>query len=317
MDPGEGPEEQMADDRQIYFHIGAHKTASSFLQANLAASREGLSHAGLDVILRRHVLRSPFGREVYAVSQGTHDPGSVTPEALQNIQRLISRHQGHILITNEDMVSSLQVQDFYQHVEKAARYILGALPDFEVHFILYIRRQPDYLESVYMQYVHLGRSLKFGQFMERAEGVDLSWLRVVNAIAAGGVPRDRIAVRPFERIRERGSDGFLREFLALCGVEDTDAFSAQDDTSRGRVANRSYGELGMRIARQVNPMLNDQERKLLRRFLQENFSTASHPRAELLTPEARQELFDRYAPSNRELFESHDLGGPGDVLGYY
>lgn len=73
----------------------------------------------------------------------------------------------------------------------------------------------------------------------------------------------------------------------------------------------------MRIARQVNPMLNDQERKLLRRFLQENFSTASHPRAELLTPEARQELFDRYAPSNRELFESHDLGGPGDVLGYY
>ncbi len=306
----------MHENRKIYFHIGAHKTASSFLQANLRNCKEALSRAGLDVVLRKDVLNTPFAKELGEVAHGTHDPEAMSPKARDSLQGILSCGKGNILVTNEDLVSSLHIQDFYQNIGAATRYIRDALPNLDVFFILYTRKQADYLESVYMQYVHLGRKLRFEQFMQRTEGVSFSWLGVVEAMASA-VPRERILVRPFETIRNTGSDDFFREFLSLCGMEHPEAFQAEQETSTGRVANRSYGELGMKIARQVNPMLNDQERKLLRRFLQEHFSTATHPRAVLLGPDARAQIFEEYAASNRELFERYDLGAPGDALGYY
>lgn len=306
----------MPENRKIYFHIGAHKTASSFLQANLCTCQDALSQAGLDVVLRQEILNTPFSKELGEVAHGTRDPDTMSPRSKRNLGEILSRRKGNILITNEDLVSSLNIQDFYQNIDAAARYIHDALPNFDVFIILYTRTQADYLESVYMQYVHLGRKLKFEQFMKRTENVNFSWLRVVEALASV-VPHERILIRPFERIRQAGPDDFFREFLSLCGIQDTEKFEAQKETSTGRIANRSYGELGMKIARQVNPMLNEQERKLLRRFLQEHFSTATHPRAALLGSEARAEIFETYAVSNRELFEKYDLGGPGNGLGYY
>ena len=306
----------MPEKRKIYFHIGAHKTASSFLQANLRTHQDAISCAGLDVILRQEILKTPFAKELGDVAHGRRSPNIVSSKSSKNIRKILSRKKGNVLIANEDLISSLKVQDFYQNIENSVSYICKILPDFDVYFVLYIRRQADYLESVYMQYVHLGRNLKFDRFMKRTEDVDFSWLRVVEGIASG-VPQKHIIVRPFETIREIGSDDFFREFLSLCGVENTERFEAQKEASTGRAANRSYGELGMKIARQVNPMLNEQERKLLRRFLQEYFSTATHPRAVLFSPEARARIFEEYASSNRRLFEQYDLGGSGHTFGYY
>jgi hypothetical protein len=305
----------MTDRPQIHLHIGAHKTASTFLASMLRNCEEGLAQQGLGVVFRDTVFKTPFALEVLEVAHGTRPSGEVTKRARKSIRTLLAQFEGDVLILNEDLVCRLGVKDFYQNIASAVRHIHATLPDQALHFILYVRRQPDYLESVYMQHVHLGRPLKFERFMERAGTVDLSWLRVVDDLArAAGA--ENVIVRPFETIRE-GEDRFLRDFLRVCGVPNPESFSATA-TAGGRAANRSYSGLAMKIARRANPLLETKkDRRMLRRFLQENFSTATHPRAELLDAEARTAVVARYAPSNRELFRRYDLGADGAALGYY
>lgn len=268
----------------------------------------------LGLVTRADIMPSAFGQEIYEVSQRRHPETDVTDAAKKSLHSLLP--SGNVLITNEDLICHLQIQDFYQNAESAIRYLRTALSDFNLHLIFYIRKQADYIESIYMQFVHLGRRVKFAQFLERAAPVDLSWLRAVEAMERA-LPPGRLHLRAFEQIRNLGEVEFYRDFLSLCGVSDVGNFTVHDEYSKGRAANRSYGQLGMQIAHRVNPLLNRKERRMLRRFLQENFSTATHPRAVLLDELQREAIFDKYRESNRRLFKRYDFGVSGERLGYF
>lgn len=303
--------------KKAFVHIGAHKTASSFLQSNLKLHQDRLlEEHGMALVTRTDLIPSAFGQEVYAVSQERHPETEVTDAAKESLRALVPDGERNVLITNEDLICHLDIQDFYQHAQRALTYLANALDDFELHVIFYIRRQPEYLESIFMQYVHLGRRAKFGQFMQRAAPVDLSWLSAVEAMQRA-LPPERLHLRTFEQIRELGEVGFYRDFLGLCGVTNAEDFTINEDYARGRPANRSYGQLGMQIALRVNPLLSPKEKKVFRRFLQEHFSTATHPRAVLLDEEQRLAMLEKYRESNRRLFERYDLAADGQSLGYF
>lgn len=304
--------------KEAFVHIGAHKAASSFLRANLTLHKDRLmDEHGLCLVTRAALMPSAFGQEVYEVSQHRHPETDVTDAAKESLRSLLWHCDDNILVSNEDLICHLPIQDFYQNAESAIRYLRTALSGFDLHIIFYIRKQADYIESIYMQFVHLGRRAKFGPFMERAAPIDLSWLRAVEDMERA-LPSGRLHLRAFEQIRQLGEDGFYRDFLSLCGVRDVENFKVHEEYSKGRAANRSYGQLGMQIAQRVNPLLHTRkERRMLRRFLQEHFSTATHPRAVLLDEEQRGAIFDKYRESNRRLFERYDLGLDGKSLGYF
>lgn len=302
--------------KKAFVHIGAHKTASSFLQANLTLHKDRLmKEHRLGLVPRAVLMPSAFGKELYEVSQNRHPESEVTEAAKESLRSLLPA-ECDILMTSEDLICHLDIDDFYQNAETAIRYLRNALSGFDVHVIFYIRIQVDYLESIYMQYVHLGRRGKFGQFMDRAAKVDFSWLRVVEAIERA-LPAERLHLRTYEQIRHLGEVGFFRDFLAICQVGDAEEFTIDENYTKGRAANRSYGQLAMQIAKQVNPLLSPKEKKVFRRFLQEHFSTATHPRAVLLTEEQRRAMFERYQASNRLLFGRYDLAIDGEQLGYF
>jgi hypothetical protein len=302
--------------RKAFVHIGAHKTASSFLQANLNLQCERLlADHDLALVTRADLKPSAFGKEIYEVSQNNLPAGEMSDAAKDSLTSLLPAG-GNVLITNEDLICQLGIEDFYQHAEQAIQYLCTALVDFDVHVIFYIRRQTDYLESIYMQLVHLGRRLKFHQFLKRAETVDLSWLEPVLAMERT-LPPGRLHLRAFEQIRQIGEDEFFRDFLRICQLDDADDYCVDKDFAKGRPANRSYGQLAMQMAHRVNPLLNPKEKKLMRRFLQEHFSTATHPRAVLLGEEQRDAMFERYKASNQQVFERWDLGASGEKLGYF
>lgn len=303
--------------KKAFVHIGAQKTASTFIQRNLILHKQQLAdEQELGLVTRADVLPTRFGEEIYKVSQGEHAESDVTDAARESLYALFPDECPNILMTNEGLICRLEVRDFYQRAGSAIRYLRTALPDFDLHVILYVRNQTDYLESTYMQLVHLGRRLKFARFMRRAERVDFSWLRVAESIDEA-LPPDRLHLRTYEQIKNIGDVEFYRDFLSLCGINDVKSFDIDKAYAKGRKANRSYGQLGMKIAQRVNPMLNPREKKLLRRFLQENFSTATHPRARLLDEEQRAAIFKKYQASNRQLFERYDLGTDGESLGYF
>jgi len=116
----------MPDRRKLHLHIGAHKTASSFLASNLRAWREALAAQGLAVVSRHESISTPFAREVYAVAQGRHAAGEVSPGAAKSARRLLKRPGSDVLILNEDLVCRLKIQDFYQNVRPALAHVQAA-----------------------------------------------------------------------------------------------------------------------------------------------------------------------------------------------
>jgi hypothetical protein len=302
---------------EAFVHVGAHKTASTFLQQNLGRHKERLAkERGLSLLTRGELLGTPFAKEIYAVSQQQHDAANITQGARESLQSCLPAGSNSVLITNEDLICQLDIQDFYQHAEPAIEYLAAALDSYDLYVIFYIRKQTDYLESIYLQFVHLGRRLKFPEFLQRAAAIDLSWLRAVEAMERA-LPDGRLHLRTYEQIHTIGETGFYRDFLSMCHVVDVGDFEIDEEFSKGRPANRSYGQLGLQIAQRINPILSPKERKLVRRFLQEHFSTATHPRAELLDTRQRDEIFQKYRESNLHLFERYDLGVDGQHLGYY
>lgn len=303
--------------KRAFVHIGAQKTASTFIQLNLKRHKQRLlDDHGLGLVTRSDMLRSEFCQEIYKVSQGVHPHAEVTDEARKSIYALMPDEYDDILITNEGLICHLEVRDFYQLAGNAIQYLRDALADFDVHVIFYVRKQADYLESVYVQLVHLGRRIKFARFMQRAADVDFSWLRVADAIDEVLGP-GRLHLRTYEQIQNVGEVSYFRDFVSLCGIDDVEALDIDESYAKGRSANRSYGALGLKIARRVNPLLNPQEKKLFRRFLQNNFSTATHPRAVLLSDEQREGIFKKHQNSNRQLFERYELAADGASLGYF
>ena len=171
--------------------------------------------------------------------------------------------------------------------------------------VLYVRRQDTYLESAYMQRIQHGKTLSFEEYIARRNTESFDWNSLASSLA-GVVGRENLEVVPYESVKA-GPAAYVNVFLERCGVP---LQLTESDIPPGR-SNRSYSAIALEIARRSNDLLTKEEQKVLRRFLQDNFSNVTHPRPQLLSDEARSEFLAGYARSNQILEETYfdpDLG---------
>ena len=300
----------------LYLHAGAHKTASSFLQSLLRLHQNEVKKKGVRVLFRSQVINRDFQRCLDRIGSG--DERSEVFDLLRTdiSDSLPKSKKLNCLITNEDLFSKISIDDFYSGIGKSIQAIKSALPNWNVVFVFYVRKQADYIESVYSQYVHLGKSLSFSEFVRNGFPDYLYWDRVLEEVAEV-VGVDNVVVKPFESIKSLGGKGFYIDFLGSIGVDDLRGMDVSNDVEVSSGANRSYSGLAVEIANKVNPLLNRDEKVVLRRFLQENFSTATHARPLLFGDEKKNEIFDFYSASNERLFSKFMSGHDGAALGYF
>lgn len=298
--------------REIILHVGAHKTASSFLQTMARDHNAGLREAGLSVIHRRQIMKSAFHDGIVALIE---DKEPDYEAARANFDNMLSNKRHRVLFTNEDLVHRFGDTGFYPKAAQALRYVREIAGDASLRVILYTRAQADYIESLFMQFMHLGRTFTFEQYVRRQEKIDLSWHRVLEDMASV-IGRENVTAIPYESVRRLGSEQFYQNFLSACGVAAPERFTVSEEVERSRGANRSYSAEALNIARTINPLLDKEGKDVLRKFLQENYSTATHPKAELFTPDQRDQLRERYRECNQRLFEDYMSDWPAE-LRYY
>lgn len=289
--------------RAIVLHIGAHKTASSFLQTLLKGHSVELAQRGVGVVHRSHLLASPLQEALIAIGKGQAVKPPLMLAAAQSLRGMLARRKPHVLFSSEDLLHRIRDLGFFANAGKALEFVKSLAGPIPVRVVLYTRSQADYIESVYMQFMHLGRDFTFEEFIERLDGNDYSWKRVLDEMAAVVGPENVTAV-PYEAIKRLGSAEFYRRFLEACGVPDAGSLQVPAAAESSRGANRSYSADALKIAKFVGPMIDDSQRAELRKFLQENFSTATHAKVELFTPEGRANLLESCAQDNRALFET-------------
>lgn len=291
----------MSNGKSLYLHIGAHKTASSFLQSLLKNNIDALKKRGLKVVSRGEIIESPFYAALNKINKGESKAFELEQQ-VEPYGALISKDEGDVLFTNEDMFSTLKLKDFYQNIEESVKFCQKIYPDHDVKLILYVRNQPDYIESKFVQYIHLGRSFSFEDFLEEDFPKHLDWHKaVVNATSVLG--KDKVIVKPYESIFELGQDEFFYEFLECVGVNDRKNITVPTDLGQKRGANRSYSGVAIEIAKRVNPLLEKDEKRKLRNFLQTHFSTATHPRGEFFSNDQKKQILGYYLSGNKALFQ--------------
>jgi hypothetical protein len=204
-----------AQNTRLFIHIGTHRTATTSIQSYLYENRRALIDKGFlyPFDMRRHAI---FFRKV---ADGRINTVGLADRILSDFERLPTSVR-NVIVSDEDI-------SFYTDYS-----ILADLKkDFDLHFILYMRRQDLWLESWYLQNIKWQfdqryRALPFADFY--AKRADFHWMhydRVVAQLEAL-VPKENIHLTVFERDQMPG--GPVATFARAVGLTDTEGFQAAE-----------------------------------------------------------------------------------------
>jgi hypothetical protein len=141
--------------------------------------------------------------------------------------------------------------------------------------VYYIRDQADFIESYYLQTIHEGGWKSFDGYLKSLGRHGFSWLPVYESLCVA-FGAENVVLKSFEHDISQGQPAFLRSFLQSAIDENLNHFG---DFEYRAARNPSIGDRGLELARGINPLLKTtMERKIFRRFMQENFSNRMYPR---------------------------------------
>jgi SAM-dependent methyltransferase len=212
--------------RLIYLHIGFPKTGTTSIQMWLTENTVALAAHG--------VLYPRSGREGQESHYGHHQlprslvesPLSELTVAWPDMTRLRNEMDNSpaqiIVVSSEDFSTRLKQPE----VDLLARH----LADFDVRIVCYVRRQDEFIISVWSTAV-----AHYGESDPLACCLDHSWLDYAATIApwARAFGPSAIVLRVFERSQLVGGDA-VEDFLSVCGINASAGFTPLPHTHHNR-----------------------------------------------------------------------------------
>lgn len=156
-------------DRRIHLHLGAHKTATTYIQEILAANKDTLRENGV-LYLPLAQTRAKLSKQIMALSRATRDPGELESNRqaiLDELRRKGLERCHTVLISDENLSGNPgrfkkgtiynSIPDDWKHVHEE----LG--PNIKVSFS--IRDYPGFLTSIYSEILRRNRYFPFKKIM--------------------------------------------------------------------------------------------------------------------------------------------------------
>lgn len=259
-------------------HLGAHKTATSLVQGFLRKNSRFRRKNDIAFITRGD-CNDLIGWGLDAKADHTLLPARLRQE--------VGSTKGRVILSHENALGRAFTSDHhgpYGNAEKLATNLAAAVADFDVTVIFYIRPLASFVESYYLQTIHEGRHHTFDKWSARCVDLDtISWQPTVDALNSA-FGKERVLIGDFNEIKA-GQTPFLADFFRRCGFE---ARSLPDYEAQ---YNPSVSARGLQMALAVNPYLESiPERRLMRKFLQTNFSNRTEERARPMPDDMRARL---------------------------
>lgn len=283
--------------KSIVLHLGAHKTGTSLVQ------KFTRSNARRCRLAQIWPMRRSDGSRLIG-SGGAEEIALGTEAFRAQIAMAEARGYSHFLLSYENALGHpfrKRLTDLYPEAHEKAVLLRNMIGDRPIRVIFYIRNQPDFIESYYLQTVHQGKHHSFAVFQATLlKNNTLSWRPLYDALCdvfgAGNV-----VIHQFENQIADGQSAYLRQFFTSAIGKSPYALGRY---RYEKIHNPSIGDRGLELALEFNKHLKTpQERKSMRRFLQENFSNRDYPRPHLLSEEAKKELTERFAAENAQIVE--------------
>lgn len=285
--------------KTLYFHVGAHRAASSFLQESLLLNRDTLAAHGLTYIHKYEFGREPAFTYVQNVGEKDLDRQVSFDDARSAWQaRLEGASTPTVLASHENGLGRVFAsgEPLYPVGDRLATALQQLTAPHDLRLIVVTRAQPDFIESFHAIRVMYGKAVDVPKYLAKMERTNVSWQHLLTRLAAV-VGRERLSVMPFEAVFD-GSEPFLRAVLGLTGT------TVDGPVVLSKERNARLSQAAMQLHACAAQFLDEDDRKKLRFFLKDNVSSEKYGRASILDEAARQAMRARYADDNARMLET-------------
>lgn len=259
---------------RMILHIGAHKTATSYMQKKLALNvellnRRNIHYDPLDVfrkeftpLLNENVTReSEWVRELRGTARATNV--LVSEENIMGVPGDLVREGQYYIRARERLVRACQL-----------------LGNTTPEIYLSLREYAGFTVSMYSEYIRHREFLKFRDYLDLYEKSGFSWVRVIEDIVAA-VPGARLSVWDFGHFRKIEKD----VFQAMLGF-DPDIFHNPEGPVR-----ESFSGVAVRAFEALSGALSHAEMKKLINPIARNLPKGdSYPAFDPHLPEMKEKM---------------------------
>lgn len=297
--------------RQIFLHIGLHKTGTTFLQQTLFRLETWLAGQGIlyprtglaDTATSPNPMLQRTGHVNFLSALRNPDKryGRAMVRALDT---LIEQHDPHTLVLSSELF-------FGPHQNLNMTHLQAVLGQFgQIRPIVYLRRQDAYMESLYLE--RLGwQNPRLQQAFAPFVRNSAAWMNYPARLAPWrkAIPDSNWIIRSYDDVAQSG--GLLTDFLGHIGATAPlpETIHAQDRV-RGSI-NPEFSNL-LLAANQLSDVEAEDKRALVHSLrVDPQFATPPGPRPSLFTDELWDEVADKYRPMNAKLAKGL-ITGPSD-----
>ena len=300
--------------KHLVLHVGGPKTGTSLIQRSLRTLRPQLRQRGIAYVdrsqMQRLEHRMSWGGDARGPAAGKSAFAAELKGVVKSARREVAGRLRTVLLSNEAMIGRAGPgfgDPYWPRAAEGIGEVIAALSPRRTDVLVYVRRQDRLLESMYMQQIHVGKSLTWEDFFANAGGDDRVRYRDLMEVIEGLPTVESTRVRPFEII-EGGAAPFVADFLAYFGADDLTPLLTDFAPS-----NPPYTQPAWESALQINPHLRTEEQiRETRKFLKKLFPPEKHPPAALMTPDERLRLLEIYGPANLSFFRDYLPDYPAD-----
>jgi hypothetical protein len=280
------------EQKAIYLHIGAHKTGTTAIQSMLRAE-----------FRRLRWFSFYYDRRFYRLGKVLARRSPLPHREREELRRevndwLRARPEPNIIASSEALFGDLFAS--YSNIQEVAEDIKAILEGHDVRIVACIRRQDEFIQSVYHQHIKRGGTLRFDAFLTAHDVHAYRWDELL-AKYVRVFGRDAVSVVSYEDVFQTSTAVLERLFPVL-------AVTGFRSIARPAVRNPSLSLKGIEIAIRCNDLLTAQEQRTLRRFLQKAFDQRRGDKHTLFSDEQRRELLDFYALSNQQCIDEFGMG---------
>lgn len=275
----------------VHVHLGVHKTATTFLQAQLQQNRAlmvdgGIRYAGLSAV--RPAFTALFDRLAWADRVGA---AATRPILARRLEALIqSQGRGDTFILSDENLLGLIAANYwtgrlYPGARRRMMMLKALLKGRQTHYFLSIRRYPDYLTSSWLQLAARGRAPTFERYLAKFAPGSRGWAEIVADMAEVCGP-DRLTVWTYDWL-----SADPRRVLGLLAPGVAFDLPAEE---RRRPVLPSLTVKGLKALDALKPHLSTAEFRKAARMLRNFRFDAPNPRLEITDPGLLAAYEDKY-----------------------
>ena len=243
--------------RKINIHVGAHKTATTFIQKVLRANRETLSRHGVKYIPMQNV-RKNLTRKILAHKYRGASRSSTVHGIREYIDERFTGEYETLVISDENLIGSCREiyrrSDLYPGAAGRLQLLADALQVYDINIFICVRDYVDFFPSAYCEYLRHNDFIRFEKFLGGIDPKGEYWAKLVSDIT-GVFGNSNTHVWRYEDFRR----GVNRVMADLISSDDVTLLYDIDD------ARPSMSDLSMRALYKLDEALAPAEtRKLVK-----------------------------------------------------